>query len=183
MSNFIQYVKLIYLYIKMAQNIFSVLFKHSFANMSGQVNSHFWLIYWYIVCLELAFTGTQSVDTKYNCLSVWSRCVEMNMKTNSMPSAFISLSLSLSLSSVSKSTRIRSLDSVVTSLPTDQEVPGSIPGSWFSNGELFDYMYGLIMSVFQIPLSIFCSAFSSDEVPVPCWSKVRGGSPISSMFL
>ena len=43
---------------------------------------------------------------------------------------------------------------MVTSLPTDQEAPGSIPGSivgLLSNGGLFHCMYGIGISMFSCP--------------------------------
>ena len=48
------------------------------------------------------------------------------------------------------------LGSAVTSLPTDQEVPDSIPSSamgFLNSGESFHGMYGLGVSVYQCPLS------------------------------
>ena len=43
------------------------------------------------------------------------------------------------------------LDSVVMSLPSDQEVPGSIPASIvFFNGYLFLFMYRFVVSVFFV---------------------------------
>ena len=37
--------------------------------------------------------------------------------------------------------------------------------------------------VFQRPLSMFCPVFSSEEVPVLCWTQVRWGTPIVSVIL
>ena len=45
------------------------------------------------------------------------------------------------------------------SFPTDQEDPGSIRGiaiECFSSEELFHGIYGLGVSVFHCPLSMFC---------------------------
>ena len=76
--------------------------------------------------------------------------------------------------------------SVVTSLSTDQQVPGSIPGpasGFFSNWELFHGMYGLGVSVLHCPLSRFCPVLYSEKAIVLCWPQVRGRPPVVSMFI
>ena len=68
---------------------------------------------------------------------------------------------------------------VLTSLPHDGEVPGSIPGcavGLFSKLESFHVMYGLGFSVFHCPFSMDCALFYSDEglLLCPCsymWSR------------
>ena len=58
------------------------------------------------------------------------------------------------------------LGSVITSLPTDQEVSSSIPDS--AIGELFQGLYILGVSVFGSPLSIFSPVQFSKEILALC---------------
>ena len=54
------------------------------------------------------------------------------------------------------------------SLPTDQDAPGSIPGSavgLFSSGKLFHDMYELGFPVFQCRVPMFCPVLSMEETP------------------
>ena len=71
-------------------------------------------------------------------------------------------------------------------MPTDQKVPGSIPGSgvrFFYSWELFHGMYGLSDSIFPCPLSMFFPVLSSEEVPAFCLPQVSGGPPIVPVFI
>ena len=71
-------------------------------------------------------------------------------------------------------------------LPTDQEVPGSIPDSAmgsFSSRKLFHGMCRLGVSVFHCPSSMFSPMLSLEEAPALCWLQVLGDPPIVSLIL
>ena len=74
---------------------------------------------------------------------------------------------------------------MLTSLPTDQEVPCWISGSavkFLHSDELFHGLYKLVVSVFYCPLSMFCPVVYSENTPAPCRQQVRGGPPVVSLF-
>ena len=72
---------------------------------------------------------------------------------------------------------IRSLGSMVTSLPSDQEVPefDSRLSFGFFSIENYSTTYVLDISVFPCPSSIFCPKLSSGEIP--CFLMKGQGRP------
>ena len=59
----------------------------------------------------------------------------------------------------------------VRSLPPDEEVLRSIPGSvlgFFSSGELFNDVYGSGFSGFQCPIFVFRPVLSPEKAPALC---------------
>ena len=68
----------------------------------------------------------------------------------------------------------------------NEEVQCSIPGSpfrFFSSEESFHGKYGLGVSKFQYPLSMFCPVLSSEQSLALSWSQIREGPLIVSVFL
>ena len=71
------------------------------------------------------------------------------------------------------------------SFPSDQKILGSIPYSpiFLYIDEIFHGIYGLIISILQGPLSVFCLGLSSEETLALCWPQVRLDPPIVSVYV
>ena len=77
----------------------------------------------------------------------------------------------------------QNLGYVAMSLPNDQKVPSSIPGSkvwFFSTGELFHGIHRLGVS-YSLPMS--CPMFSLEKAFALCWLQVTSGPTVVSVFV